>query len=45
MTWSHLLFALIGWFVIEGLIWIFRSVMKEGEPSSELHEHVDGSGR
>lgn len=45
MSWSHLLFALIGWLVIEGLICLLRKAMKEGEPSSELHEHVDGSGR
>lgn len=45
MTWTHLLFALIGWLVIEALIWIVRRAMKEGEVSTELHEHVDGSGR
>lgn len=45
MTWSHLLFALIGWLVIESLIWIARAAMKEGVPSPEMHEHVDAEGR
>lgn len=45
MSWSHLLFALIGWLVIEGLIWIVRAATKEPSALPEMHEHVDGSGR
>lgn len=45
ITPAQFAYCVLGVVVIDILYLILRKAMKKGEPSSELHEHVDGSGR
>jgi hypothetical protein len=45
ITPAQFAYCVLGVVVIDILYLILRKAMKEGEPSSEMHEHVNGDGR